>query len=348
MVDHKKKNFYSFQEVSSSEKGLTKTIDVSDVNTVYTDVVITKNSQIVRDFQDDNQYNSKILVPVIRNNITIALITASHEQSNYFKNKHLETLESIAKLVALQLQTAISSKKRKQVESKNAELLNKLAASNKELEEYAHIVSHDLKSPLRSIAALTSWIKTDNESCFDEFSLQNFDDIEITLEKMDKLISDVLKFSSIESINETEEDYLDLNLVVKDLIKILYVPKNISISIVNKLPIVKGDYTKYQQLFQNLIANAIKFNDKEKGTIQIDVDEHKSFYKFSVSDNGIGIEKKHFDKIFKIFQSLKKSNDSTGIGLSVVKKIVDLYQGEIWVQSEIGQGTTFYFTIKKR
>lgn len=348
LVNTKNENFYSILEMGSLERELLRTFDIADENIIYTDVITTKKSKIITDSLNDNQYNSKILVPVIQNDNTIALITAKHTNTNYFKNKHLETLESIANLVSLQLQSAINSKERKEVELRNSELLNKLAESNKELEQYAHIVSHDLKSPLRSIAALTSWIKTDNEKCFDELSLQNFNDIEITLEKMDKLISDVLRFSSIEAISDSDEELVDLNIVVNDLIKILFIPKNITITIVNKLPIIKGDYTKYQQLFQNLIANAIKFNDKEKGIIKIDVDEHKSFFKFSVSDNGIGIEKRHFDKIFKIFQSLKKSNDSTGIGLSVVKKIVDLYQGEIWVESELNLGTTFHFTIKKR
>jgi light-regulated signal transduction histidine kinase (bacteriophytochrome) len=135
--------------------------------------------------------------------------------------------------------------------------------------------------------------------------------------------------------------------LVKNLNNILYIPENITINILNKLPVVQGDKIKYQQIFQNLIGNAIKFNDKEKGVINIDVENQNSFYKFSVSDNGIGIEKKYYDKIFKIFQSLKVTKNSTGIGLSIVKKIVDIYKGEIWLESELNKGTTFYFTIKK-
>ena len=96
-----------------------------------------------------------------------------------------------------------------------------------------------------------------------------------------------------------------------------------------------------------MISNAIKFNDKEKGIITIDYEEKKTYHQFAVSDNGIGIEKKYFDKIFKIFHSLKQSKDSSGIGLSIVKKIIDLYQGEIWIESEPNEGTTFYFTLKK-
>ena len=98
---------------------------------------------------------------------------------------------------------------------------------------------------------------------------------------------------------------------------------------------------------QNLISNAIKYNDKEIGYVKIDVKEHPSYYEFSIKDNGIGIEEKHFNKIFKIFQALKKAKDSTGIGLSIVKKIVDMYGGEVWLESELNKGTTFYFTMKK-
>ena len=113
------------------------------------------------------------------------------------------------------------------------------------------------------------------------------------------------------------------------------------------MPTVKGDITKFQQLFQNLISNAIKFNNKDKGLIEVNFTENKSFYQFEIKDNGIGIEKKYHDKIFKIFHSLNDSKDSSGIGLSIVKKIIDLYDGNIWLESEPEIGTTFYFTIKK-
>lgn len=310
-------------------------------------------SEVIADTSKDNRYvlddkirYSEITVPIIYDGEVIGIIDAEHESKNYFTTEHVNTIESIANLVSLQLKSAINLRERVIVEQKNIELLDKLSKSNEELKEYAHIVSHDLKSPLRSISALASWIKTDNHQHFDEASLQNFDDINLTLEKMDSLISDVLKFSSIES-DSIEEEELDLYILVKNLIHILYVPENISINILSKLPIIKGDKIKFEQLFQNLIANAIKFSNKKDSIINIDVKEHKSFYKFSIQDNGIGIEKRHFDKIFKIFQSLKKSEDSSGIGLSIVKKIVDIYKGEIWLESEVGLGTTFYFTIKK-
>lgn len=311
-------------------------------------------SEIINDTSLDKRYVvyltpklSELTVPIKNEDKVIGVLNIEHEDKNYFTEEHLKTIEGIADLVSLQLRSAINIKKRKKVERKNIDLLKKVAKSNQELEEYAHIVSHDLKSPIRSIHALTSWIKSDNEGAFDEASLQNFEHIENTLEKMEQLITDVLEYSSI--INGVKENNdVDLNLLIEEIKKVIYIPKNISIKVLQELPIIKGDKTKFQQLFQNLISNAIKFNDKEKGIIEIDVKEQNSFYKFSIKDNGIGIEKEHFDKIFKIFQSLKKSKDSSGIGLSIVKKIVDLYKGEIWLESEVNKETTFFFTIKKQ
>lgn len=310
-------------------------------------------SEIINDTSIEDRYVSFgseklsiISVPIINDQEIIGVIDARHKQKNFFKPEHINTLESVANLVAMQLKSALNLRERKKAEKNNAELLSKLEKSNEELKEYAHIVSHDLKSPLRSIAALTSWIKMDNLKVFDKESLQNFTDIETTLEKMDSLITDVLKFSSLEA-TVNEDDQVDLDVILKEAIKMLHVPINITINIKDKLPTIRGDKTKFQQLFQNLIGNAIKFNNKENGNVTINVKDLKSFYKFTISDNGIGIEQRNFDKIFKIFQSLKKSEDSSGIGLSIVKKIVDIYNGEIWLESELNKGTTFHFTLKK-
>ncbi|MGB2686356.1 MAG: ATP-binding protein, partial [Olleya sp.] len=234
----------------------------------------------------------------------------------------------------------------KNLELQKEKLLAKLEKSNDELQEYAHIVSHDLKSPLRSIDALISWLKEDNQGKLDDVSLQNFALIESTLEKMEQLITDVLNYSSVGADN-TAKSEVDLNSMVSELISMLYIPDHIHIKSLKTLPNINGDKTKLQQLFQNLISNAVKFIDKTEGHIIIDVEDLKSHYKFSIQDNGMGIDKKFHDKIFKIFHALNKSKDSTGIGLSIVKKIVNLHDGEIWLDSQPTVGTTFYFTLKK-
>lgn len=233
----------------------------------------------------------------------------------------------------------------KKLEAQKETLLKQLEKSNDELHEYAHIVSHDLKSPLRSINALISWIKEDNRGKFDAVSLQNFDHIDATLEKMEGLITDILNYSTVGAESKTEA--FNLNDLIQELISILYVPEHIMVKVLNELPIIIGDKTKIHQLFQNLISNSVKFIDKKQGFIEIDVQELENKYQFSIKDNGMGIEEKHFKKIFQIFHSLNKRKDSSGIGLSIVKKIVELHNGEIWLESEPNEGTTFYFTLSK-
>jgi signal transduction histidine kinase len=162
---------------------------------------------------------------------------------------------------------------------------------------------------------------------------------------MEGLITDILNYSTVGAESKTEE--FNLNDLINELISILYIPEHISVKVLNKLPSLIGDKTKIHQLFQNLISNSVKFIDKKEGFIEIDVKELENHYQFSIKDNGMGIEEKHFKKIFQIFHSLNKRKDSTGIGLSIVKKIVELHQGEIWLESEPNIGTTFYFTLSK-
>jgi PAS domain S-box-containing protein len=311
------------------------------------------NAEIINDTSKNNRYIvddknrlSEITVPIISDGKVIGILDAEHSLKNYFTEEHLKTLISIASFVAIQLKSAINLREREKAEFKNALLVKALGKSNNELQEYAHIVSHDLKSPLRSIDALVSWIKEDNKGNLDDTTIRNFELIGTTLEKMEQLISDILIFSSIDNDIENISE-VDLNEIIADLKQLLLVPSNLSIKILNKLPTIKGDKTKLQQLFQNLISNAIKFNDKEKGLIEINVKEAESHYEFSVKDNGIGIDKKYHNNIFNIFHSLNKSNESTGIGLSIVKKVVDFYKGEIWLESEPNKGVTFYFTLNK-
>ncbi|TXD56545.1 PAS domain S-box protein [Polaribacter sp. IC066] len=356
LVDEKVKTLEqiaAFQNRTTQGKQILNKVVLSFGEGIVGNVAKTGIAKIVSDtskdksyVEDDERRLSEITVPIINDGQVIAVIDAEHKNKNYFVEAHLKTIENIANLVSLQFRSAINLRERKKVEIKNRQLLKKLAKSNEELEEYAHIVSHDLKSPLRSISALNSWIQADNVGKFDAMSLQNFKDVDATLETMENLISNILEYSSISANLEINDD-VDLNALIEDLKTVLFVPRNISINILNKLPIIRGDKTKFQQVFQNLISNAIKFIDKEKGFVNIDVAADANFYTFSISDNGIGIEKQHFDKIFKIFQSLNGSKDSNGIGLSIVKKIVDIYSGEVWLTSEVHKGTTFYFTLKK-
>jgi PAS domain S-box-containing protein len=225
-------------------------------------------------------------------------------------------------------------------------LVEILKNKNNELQEYAQIVSHDLKSPLRNISALTSWIKEDNIDSLLESSLKHFDHLEHTLERMEELITDILTYSSIDSELVNNESF-GLNEVVQDIIQTLHMPKSINITIKQELPIINGDKTKFKQLFQNLINNAMTHNDKKHGEIEIGYQLKEKEYEFYIKDNGVGIDKKYHEQIFKMFYYITKNKNSSGIGLSIVKKIVEIYGGKIWLDSKLGEGTTFYFIIKQ-
>ncbi|MBW2962818.1 PAS domain S-box protein [Mesonia aestuariivivens] len=234
----------------------------------------------------------------------------------------------------------------KVLEKQKEQLLVSLEKQNEQLNEYAHIVSHDLKSPLRNISALLSWTKEDFQDKLGKDSLANLDLMQNKVEKMDLLIGNILKYSSIDNDILIEET-IDLNELINAIKDLIYIPDYISISVKNELPHIKADKTRIQQVFQNLIGNAVNYIDKEKGLIEIDYSENKTHYIFSIKDNGIGIAEEHHEKIFKIFNSLGSYEKSTGIGLSIVKKVVQLYKGKVWLESELTKGTTFYFSIKK-
>ncbi|WP_405199190.1 PAS domain S-box protein [Christiangramia sp. LLG6405-1] len=235
---------------------------------------------------------------------------------------------------------------RKDLENKQVELLKDLEVQNQELNDYAHIVSHDLKSPLRNISALLSWTREDFKNQLGDDSLINIDLMQDKVEKMDHLIENILKYSSIDRSSASVEK-VDVQALVEDIIAMIYIPDHIKVTIKNKLPVIDADTTRIQQLFQNIISNAVNYIDKEKGVVEVDVEENPNEYIFSVKDNGIGIPADQHDRIFQIFNTASDHRKSTGIGLSIVRKIIDLYHGRVWLESTPQVGTTFNFSIKK-
>jgi len=208
------------------------------------------------------------------------------------------------------------------------------------------MISHDLKSPLRTINTLMSWFREDYSKIIDKSGIETLDQIANNVEKMDDLISGILNYATI-SEAKIESYNVDLNNLIGDILKIIFIPESITFKINDKLPIVKGDKFRLQQLFQNLVDNAIKYNDKAKGIIEIGTFSKKGFHGFYIRDNGKGIETKYHEKIFQTFQKLDNTINTTGIGLSIVKKIVTFYGGSIRIESKPKKGSTFYFTLKK-
>jgi signal transduction histidine kinase len=226
--------------------------------------------------------------------------------------------------------------------------MKKIESINAELKDFAYIISHDLKAPLRAINSLAGWLVKDYEDKFDEDGKAQLNLLQSRVKRMDALIDGVLEYSRIGRLSE-EHSLLNLQDELPKIIDLLSPPSNFKIELSSHLPTIKLEKTRVKQVFQNLISNAIKYIDKPEGKIIINCEDAGEFWKFSVCDNGPGINKKDFETIFKIFRMLqtRDQNDSTGIGLTVVKKIVEMYGGTVWVESEIGIGTTFYFTLPK-
>ncbi|MHC4425668.1 MAG: sensor histidine kinase [Planctomycetota bacterium] len=229
---------------------------------------------------------------------------------------------------------------------RQTQLIKKVDDINKELKDFASTVSHDLKAPLRGIKTLASWMLDD---CADQLSEEASEQMNLLLGRVDRmynLIDGVLQYSKA---GHTEEKPLQVNLdkFIPEVIAMLVPPENIAVTIEGKMPVIACEETHIMQLFQNLLSNAIKYMDKPRGQIRIGCVEEDGFWRFSIADNGPGIEEKHFERIFKIFQALSASEEvsSTGVGLTIAKKIVELHGGKIWVESKVGEGSTFFFTL---
>jgi PAS domain S-box-containing protein len=217
---------------------------------------------------------------------------------------------------------------------------------NRELNDFAYIVSHDLKAPLRGVTQLASWLLTDYTDSFDEKGKERMNMLMGRVKRMNNLIDGILQYSRVGRVH-WDIMKIDLNALIYELIKSLSPEKNINITIDNKLQEIIAERTRIEQVFQNLLTNAIIFMDKAKGIIKISCKKNNSYWHFRVSDNGPGIDKKYHEKVFQIFQTLtpRDKYESTGIGLTIVKKIIELYGGRIWIESKIGKGTTFHFTL---
>ncbi len=233
-------------------------------------------------------------------------------------------------------------------EMRKTEILRNLESANRELNDFAYVVSHDLKAPLRAISSLVDWISDDYADKFDEAGKLQLKLMVNRVQRMHKFIDGILEYSKI-GRNTEKAGLVDLNELVEEVVETLSLPPNIRVIMENRLPSIVCERTRLVQVFQNLVDNAIKSIYGPKGEIRIGYNMEENFHLFSVSDNGTGIDRKYFGKIFQIFQTLRARDEveSTGIGLALVKKIIEVYGGKIWVDSRIGEGSIFYFTLPK-
>lgn len=241
---------------------------------------------------------------------------------------------------------ALAEELRRMSQERN-QMVKELEIQNTALNNYAHMVSHDLKSPMRNINALMDWIKEDEREKLSEESLHNHGLISQNLERMDHLIDGILRHATMGTIKETKVK-VDLGATLTDIENTIFVPPNIQIKKQAGLPTLYMPKNTVEQLFTNLLTNAITATEHNPdGHIFIGHGSQGNFWKFSVTDNGKGIAQRHQESIFEMFRKLENDTNSIGVGLALVKKIINLYEGEIWIESTEGKGTTFHFTLKK-
>lgn len=228
------------------------------------------------------------------------------------------------------------------------ELQKKIDKISAEFKDFVYIISHDLKAPLRAIKALADWLSADYSDKFDADGKEQFKMLMIRVDRMNNLLEGVLQYSRIGRVTENKVE-IKLSEFVPEIIQTLSAPAGIHITVENQLPTIVSEPTRIRQVFENLLSNAVRFMGKPEGSVKVGCVEEGACWKFSVSDTGPGIDQQHFEKIFKLFQTLQAKDqfESTGVGLTIAKKIVELYGGRIWLTSTLGQGSTFYFTLPR-
>jgi len=239
---------------------------------------------------------------------------------------------------------------RKKTEEAIKEVNNLLQRSNKELESYTYVVSHDLKAPLRTVRSFGSFILEDYGDKLDETGQDYLNRMIRAASHMDQMIEDLLVLSRV-GRKFTEIKKVDLNKLLAEILSDLEatIKETKTKVVVAKLPVLYAQKVWMRQLFMNLISNALKFNESKSPKIEVLYEEKDGFHQFKVRDNGIGIEEKYLERIFKLFERAptEKKYDGTGAGLSICKKIVEHYGGKILVKSTLGKGSTFMFTLPK-
>jgi signal transduction histidine kinase len=258
--------------------------------------------------------------------------------------KKLQNLQSVLRKANESLEEKVKNRT-KALQKTNLELQQ----VNTELKDFAYIVSHDLKAPLRAISSLTEWIIEDYEESFDEDGKEQLSLLKSRVTRMYQLLEGILRYSRI-GRGQEEKEVLDLNELVSEVISALLPVEGFKISIIGDLPPIFADKTKIYQVFQNIISNAIKYNDKPIGEVKIwcETNEENGLHYFTIEDNGKGIPEEDFERVFKIFQTLeadKNSAENTGVGLTLVQKIIKKYGGKIFVSSKVGESTAFTFSL---
>ncbi|MGE5412280.1 MAG: ATP-binding protein [Clostridiales bacterium] len=299
---------------------------------------------------DDQERVKEALAEIIRskslgqNEYRIVLRDGSIKHLHSFINPILDESGEVIRLFG----TVMDITERKTAQLKHEHTLKLLEDSNKELEQFAFIASHDLREPLGAIIGLIKILKEKFRSNLDESADRYMNYISKEAARMQTLISNLLRYASLDKERKPFKP-VDTNAIVQKVVRIFHseIKKKNAVVVYYNLPEIISDPVQLEQLFQNLIGNALKFTNQERPEIKIDCKKQDNTWLFSVEDNGIGIEPQFTNSVFYLFSRFQRSNGypGTGIGLSICKKIVERHGGRIWVESKTGKGSTFYFTL---
>jgi signal transduction histidine kinase len=227
--------------------------------------------------------------------------------------------------------------------------MNFLERRNQELDQFVYVVSHDLKAPLRAISNLSEWIEMDLEGQLPPENQQQLQLLRTRTQRMTAMIDGLLNYSRVGRAKMATE-VVEVSELLAEVIDSLNPPPQFVIKIASPMPTLLTKRLFLSQVFANLINNAIKHRDREEGSLEISVQEDANFYEFALKDDGPGIAPEDHERIFMIFKTLRPSenNESTGVGLSIVRKIIETEGGAIRLESQLQQGTTFYFSWPKQ
>ncbi|UPT65271.1 MAG: PAS domain S-box protein [Sphingobacteriales bacterium JAD_PAG50586_3] len=272
--------------------------------------------------------------------------SVTHNYNEYYFENFIFPDESNAEAALVGF--AIDVTKDKQRENKLQESYDSLERINTELDQYAHIVSHDLKAPLRAINNLSTWIEEDLGEIVNEGAKKNFEMMRGRIHRMEMLINGILEYSRA-GRQHSKPEVFNTYEMVKDIVSVLSPSEDYTFTIQSDMPEIESDRLKIEQVFSNFISNAIKYNHNPNPEIKIGFKDSDTRYTFFVQDNGPGIDAEYHEKIFVIFQTLNARDkvESTGVGLAIVKKIVEEAGGNVWIESEVGKGATFFFNVPK-
>ena len=298
-----------------------------------------------------NYIHSWIAVPLKVKNQVFGIITIDGDQIGQFTQKDAQLVSAFADQVAIALENARLYSALQSELATSEELVTKLEVKNAELERFTYTVSHDLKSPLITIRGFLGYIEKDAIAGNIERLKADLERISKAAEKMHLLLDELLELSRIGRLmNEPEE--ISFETIIREALSMVegqIKEENIEIEVGSDIPNIYGDRVRLVEVVQNLIDNAVKFTKNQpKPKIEIGVREDSGKPVFYIKDNGIGVDPKYHKKIFGLFDKLDSSSEGTGVGLALVKRIIEIHGGKIWIESKVGQGAAFYFTLATR